>query len=327
MATMTPSQSPPHEGEKKAQKILIIGAKGMLGRELVEEFRLGNQVIGWDRGEIDITRIADRRSQIADLKPDLVINAAAYNNVDKAESEPDLANAVNGYAVGYLASICQELDIPLVHYSTDYVFDGTNKEGYIEEDRPNPMSAYGASKYLGERELQKNSDKFYLIRLSRLFGKNSSQPLLTPSLNPSPQVGEGRVGGKRGGEGEFPRKKSFVKLILDLAKTRKELEVIDEELSCPTYASDLARQTRFILENNIHYGTYHSPNSGSCTWFGFACEIFKIAKIDVKLIPVPASRFPRPAKRPPYSVLLNTKLPPMRPWQEALREFLVGVRN
>lgn len=308
--TMTPSQSPPHEGEKRERKILIIGSKGMLGQALVEVFSKDYDVVAWDREEIDITN-ADCRFKIAELKPDLLINAAAYNDVDGAEENQDLANAVNGYAVRYLAHVCKELDIPIVHYSSDYVFDGEKREGYLETDQPNPLSAYGRSKLLGEQELANNTDKFYLIRLSRLFGNSTASPQPSP-----PSRGRGRKG-----EGVL-RKKSFVELMLELAKTRSEIDVIDEELSCPTYAPDLASRTREIVEQNLPYGIYHSPNLGACTWYGFAESIFKIMQVNVKLNPVPASHFARKAKRPKYAVLLNNKLPLMRHWREALEEFL-----
>lgn len=273
-------------------KILIIGAKGMLGQALVKEFAKDYEVVAWDRDEVDLARIKNYESRINDLKPDLIINAAAYTNVDKADEEPEVADQINGYAVGDLANIGKELNIPIVHFSTEYVFDGAKRQGYNESDLPNPISRYGASKLLGEQELRKNTDKFYLIRLSRLFGK----------------AGAG--------------KPSFVDIVLELAKTKNEIEVVDEEASSPTYAADLARLTRYIVENTLPFGIYHGANSGSCTWFGLAAEIFKIMGQNVKLMPVAASRFSRSAPRPAYGILLNTKLPPARPWQEALREFL-----
>lgn len=281
-------------------KILITGAKGMLGQALLETFSEGNDILARTRDEIDLTHMGDLGSKVKELKPDLIINAAAYNNVDKAEEESEIANAVNGYAPGNLAAMCKELDIPFVHYSTDYVFDGTKKEGYVETDEPHPISAYGRSKFLGEREVQKNGAKFYIIRLSKLFGKEPTS-----------------AGGK----------KSFVKLMLDLAKTKTELEVVNEEISCPTYSVDLARTSKYLLDHDLPYGIYHGVNLGGATWFEFAAEIFKIAELNVKLTPVPASRFARPAQRPAYGVLLNTKLPPARPWQEALREHLNFTNN
>ncbi len=267
----------------------------MLGQALLEVFAKGNEVIGWDRDEINITDEKATSFKLHATSFDLIINAAAFNDVDKAQEEPEIANAVNGYAVGNLAKICKELEMLIVHYSSEYVFDGTKKEGYREDDEPRPISAYGQSKYLGEQELQKNTDKFYLIRLSRLFGQEAQG-----------------VGAKR----------SFVSKMLELGKTKSELEVVDEEVSCPTYAPDLAKLTRYIVDDKREFGIYHGANFGSCTWYEFTREIFKTAGINVKLIPVPASRFPRPARRPAYGVLLNTKLPQQRRWQEALREEL-----
>ena len=273
-------------------KVLIIGAKGMLGQELVKTFSIDHHVTAWDREEIDITDEQVVSSKLRAVGPDIVINAAAFNDVDGAETNSESAKKINGYAVGYLATSARELNIPIVHYSTEYVFDGNKKDGYRESDQPNPQSVYAVSKYLGEQELQNHTNEYYLIRLSRLFG------------------------------GSGIGKKSFVQTMLDLARSRSELEVVDEELSCPTYAVDLARRTKYIVEHKLPYGIYHCANSGAVTWYGFAQEIFKISGKNVKLNPVPASRFPRPAQRPAYGILLNTKLPAMRSWPEALREFL-----
>lgn len=276
-------------------KVLIIGAKGMLGQELAKVFQKDKPLL-WDRGEIDIANEEDVKLKIGDLKPDLVINAAAYNDVDGAEKNEALARQINGEAVSYLARALRANQGILVHFSTDYVFKGDKKEGYQELDKPNPQSAYARSKYLGEQELQANTDSFYLIRLSRLFGRPATS-----------QAG----------------KKSFVDLMLELTKTKKELNAVNEELSSPTYAPDLAQRTKEIIDWKKPFGIYHASNSGSGTWFDFAQEIFTIKQINVKLNPVPASFFPRPAVRPKYSILLNTKLPPMRNWQEALREFIM----
>lgn len=273
-------------------KILIIGAKGMLGQELVRAFS-DQEAVAWDREEIDISEEQNVKQKVEDERPDIVINSAAYNDVDGAENSTDLANQINGRAVGYLANACQRLAIPLVHYSTDYVFEGANKEGYDENARPNPINAYGRSKYLGEEELRKKTDKFYLIRLSRLFGHSGAG------------------------------KKSFPELMIALSEKRDEIEVVDEEVACPTYAWDLARLTRQIIDKQLPYGVYHGANSGHCTWYEFAEETFKINGKNVRLIPVPGARFPRPAPRPRYSALLNTKLPPQRDWQSALKEFFL----
>lgn len=276
-------------------KVLVIGAKGMLGGYLVEIFSEGNEVLAWDRNDIDITDFHNSKFLILNSGAELLINAAAYNDVDRAESEPAKANQINGYAVGNLAKICFKLGIPLVHFSTDNVFDGEKKEGYQEADEPNPVSAYGRSKLLGERELLKNADKYYLIRLSRLFGKPAQSKTA---------------------------KKSFVEVMLDLAQIKNEISVIDEEVSTFTYAYDLANHIKYILNQKMPYGIYHCVNSGGATWYEVAKEIFKIRGVTTKLNPVSSDDFSRLAKRPRFSILLNTKLPVMRSWQEALQEFL-----
>ncbi|MFH1193810.1 MAG: dTDP-4-dehydrorhamnose reductase [bacterium] len=275
-------------------KILIIGAKGMLGRELTRVFA-NREVFAWDLEDIDISSEEDAREKIIALRPDVIINAAAYNNVDKAESEKEKADLLNGYAPGYLAKIADEIGAVFVHYSTDYVFDGERREGYNENDAPNPINVYGASKLLGEREALAKAKKCYIIRLSRLFG----------------QAGSGQA-----------VKKSFVDTMLDLAKDKKELKVVDEEMSSPTYAPDLAERTKYILENNLPYGIYHATNSGGCTWYEFAKEIFKLKNIEINLIKAGSGEFKRAALRPQFSVLLNTKLPAMRDWRDALGEYL-----
>lgn len=276
-------------------KILILGAKGMLGAELTRIFSdFDNEVFAWDYEELDITDETQVKEKISALHPDIIINAAAYNNVDKAEEDSKIANFLNGYASGYIADIANQLNARFVHYSTDYVFDGEKEEGYTEVDVPCPISAYGRSKLLGEEEVQKNTDKFYIIRLSKLFGK----------------IGTG-----------VNVKASFVDKMLELARGREKIEVIDEELSSPTYAPDLAKTTRHILQNNLPYGIYHGANSGACTWHQFACEIFKQKGINTEVVPVSGEKFPRLAQRPKYSILLNTKLPQAGTWQEALKGY------
>ena len=275
-------------------KILIIGAKGMLGQDLAKVFS-SHELVLWDKDEIDITFEDQVLNKIKEEKPDVIINSAAYNDVDGCEENFELANKVNGYAVGYLAKAAKEVNAVLVHYSTDYVFEGTKEKGYKEDDQPNPQSKYAESKYLGEQELAKNTDKFYLIRTSRLFGK------------PAMAMGA---------------KKSFVDKMLELSKNRDTLEVVDEEYSNPTYTPDLAKQTKYIIENKVSFGIYHAIDEGACTWYTFVQEIFKIKNIDAELVPVSSDKFPRPAKRPAYSSLINTKLPKMRSWQEALEEYL-----
>lgn len=277
----------------------------MLGQALVRVFR-DAEVIAWDRDECDITDQSHVVQKIMEAKPHVIINTAALNAVDFAESNAWLADRVNGAAVGYLTEAAASVGATFVHYSTDYVFDGTKKDGYREDDAPNPISAYGRSKLLGEQKVitasggtpPKAVATCYLIRTSRLFGKQGSG------------------------------KQNFVDMILALAQKKDTLEIVDEELSSPTYVEDLAMRTREIIEQKKSSGIYHVTNSGAVTWYGFAQEIFATAKelgICAKvpiLKPVPSNTFPRPAKRPAYSQLLNTKLSPMRSWQEALRAYL-----
>lgn len=280
-------------------KLIIIGAHGLLGQELARAFQKDKPLL-WDRQEIDVSDEQQVSEKINEIKPAVVINAAAYNDVDGAENNEALANKINGFGPGYLAKATRASGGILVHYSTDYVFKGDQKEGYKEVDQPEPQSAYARSKYLGEQAVQKHTDRFYLIRLSRLFGQPASSETA---------------------------KRSFVQLMLELAKTKSELNVVNEERDCPTYAPDLAQRTKEIIEQKKQFGVYHVTNSGGCTWYDFAREIFTIKNISVKLNPVPASFFPRPAARPKYSILINTKLPPLRSWQEALAEFLTASRD
>lgn len=282
-------------------KVLILGSNGTLGQALVGEFeKAGCQVFAWNRNELDITDKLTVKEKISKLSPDLVINATAVNAVDDIETDDkifDLAKKVNGEAVGFLAQVANDLEIPLAHYSTDYVFDGENRAGYKESDSPNPISRYGQTKLMGEEEVLKRAEKYYLIRVSRLFGK----------------AGESQKS-----------KMSFVDLMLDLVlnKKKEHLNVVDEEISAPSYAPDVAKFTREILEKEMEWGIYHGANDGGCSWYDFAKKIFEIKNIKVNLTPVKSDFFPRPAKRPNYSVLLNTKMLKQRGWEEALEEYL-----
>lgn len=270
-------------------KILILGAKGMLGTDLMEVFK-EHEIIGWDKEELDLTDFELTKKKVIELKPEIIINAAAYTAVDDAEENRDLAMLINGKIVGNLAKIAKELNIPIVHYSTDYVFDGQNKKGY-KEDETNlaPLSVYGESKVLGEKLLQDNTEKFYLIRISWLYGKNG---------------------------------KNFVETMLKLGKEKDELNVIDDQIGSPTFAKDVAEKTKEIIENKMPFGIYHTANSGKASWYDFAKKIFELAKIDIKVNPIPTEGYPLPARRPKNSILVNTKLKPLRSWEEALKDYL-----
>ena len=281
-------------------KTIIIGARGMLGQELKKTFQDWNPIC-WDQAEIDIADKEDVENKISETKPELVINAAAYTNVDGAETNRDLAMKINGYGVGNLAKACKKIGAILIHYSTDYVFDGKKQEGYKEDDQPkNPINVYGESKLLGEKLLRENTGRFYLIRLSWLFGE---------------------FGG------------NFVETMLTLGKKNETIKVVNDQRGKPTFAFDLAKKTRDLVEKKFPFGIYHITNESACSWYEFACEIFKIVQTqkarsrdlaceNIKIIPVKSKEFPTAAKRPAWSILINTKLPLNRSWQEALKEYL-----
>lgn len=284
--------------EKK--RVLILGAKGMLGQELVSVFFLDAEyeVVGWDYEDIDVTDFKEAKKKVMTFAPNIIVNAVAYNAVDQCEeSEEEYAKALllNAEVPKFLASLAKELRATLVHYSTDYVFDGTNEAGYAEDAEPNPISRYGMSKREGEKNVLATEGKNYVIRLSKLFGK--------PAIS--------AIG-----------KKSFFEKMLEVAQGKTEVQAVDDEKSCFTYAPDLALATKVLVEEGLPYGIYHLANSGAATWYEAAQELFKLAGMDIVVKPVSADTFPRPAKRPHASALVSTKLPPLRPYTEALEEFL-----
>lgn len=273
--------------------VLILGSQGMLGGEFKSIF---SRALGWGRQELDLGQIDDLQNRIAALpeKPEVVINCAAYNNVDEAEKNKQQAMLINSEAVGQIARACENLGIVLVNFSTNYVFDG-QKGQYDEADAPNPLSVYGQSKYQGELLLQANSSKYYLVRTAVLFG--------------------------RAGQSQFA-KKSFIELMLEMAAKTGTINAIEDEINSLTYAADLAGAVEQLITENYPYGIYHIVNSGEASWYDFAKEIFAVSGIQANLVGVPSAQLPRPAERPKKAVLLNSKFPPLRPWREALAEFL-----
>lgn len=271
----------------------------MLGAEFIKQLH-GQEVTGWGREDLDITNEAEVMEKIDALKPSVIFNCAAYNNVDKAEDEPEVALAINGEAVGYLTKAAAACGATLVHFSTDYVFGGDKQDGYTEEDLPDPISVYGQSKALGEQRLLAisqtlNFTNWYLIRTSKLFGP----------------PGTGATS-----------KKSFPEMMLGFARAKGRIEAIDAEIGSPTYVKDLAGRTLQLLEQKTSPGIYHITNSGACGWYEYAKIAVESAGVEAEVVPVSPDRFPRKAKRPAYSILLNTKLLALRSWQDALKEFL-----
>lgn len=262
------------------------------------------EVISLSHADCDITDATAVGAAIAKYKPTHILNAAAYNAVDEVEVDNAAAIAVNSTAVGHIARAAAAHRGVMVHYSTDYVFEGKKQEGYRESDEPNPVNAYGQSKRGGEIEIEAlaamdSAFRWYIIRTSRLFGALG---------------------------GGASAKKSFVDLLFERARTGSTIEVIDAEVSSPTYTADLAAATARLLKSSVASGIFHLTNSGTCTRYQCAREVFTLwHDLSGEPLPtiVPVHSFPnRKARRPAYSGLLNTKLPLLRPWQEALRDYL-----
>ena len=288
------------------KKVVILGSLGMLGQELTRIFSLDEQytVLAWDKADIDITDFALFAERLSSVRPDIVINAAAYNAVDLCEeSEEEYAKALllNRDVPGFLAKESMRLGFLLIHYSTDYVFDGAvEKVGYNEEALPHPLSRYGLSKFEGEQAVREKAKEYFIIRLSKLFGK--------------PASAEGA-------------KQSFFEKMLEAGRAKPEVVAVDGEKSCFTYAPDLAVATKELIESKEAYGTYHLMNEGAVTWYEGARELYLQAGLQTEIKPVGSGTFLRAAKRPPFSVLLNTKRPKLRPYTEALKEYLYAINK
>jgi dTDP-4-dehydrorhamnose reductase len=274
-------------------KVAIIGARGQLGRELVKVF--GPGCTSLDVEEVDIREPVGLRRVLETCGPSVLINTAAYHNVPECEKDLERAFAVNAIGVKNLRDICLTLDLALVHISTDYVFDGRKSVPYTEEDTPNPLNAYGVSKLAGEF-FARQVPVHYVVRLSGLFGVAGS-------------VAKGGT--------------NFVKLMLEAARTRDRVAVSSNIFTSPTYARDAAVRIREILEAGFSPGVYHVTNDGACSWHEFAAEIFRRTGAAIKL----EERIETPElegglRRPLYTVLRSLKTRPMRPWQEALGDYL-----
>lgn len=283
--------------------ILIFGSGGALAGQLEEIFR-EQEVVALGHADCDITNADTVSSVIEKYRPSHILNAAAYNAVDEAETDDTVAVAVNATAVGHIAAAAEKYGAVFVSYSTDYVFDGTKQEGYRESDATNPINAYGRSKLAGERAIEAvaaehSSFPYFIIRTSRLFGPQG-------------------IGNRA--------KKSFVDLMLERTKASEPVEVLDAEVSSPTLTGDLAHATRKLFADAAPAGIYHITNSGTCTRYSFAQEIFKqwrelTGQPQPALLPVSVFQG-QSAPRPVFSVLLNTKMQPLRSWQEALADYL-----
>jgi dTDP-4-dehydrorhamnose reductase len=279
-------------------RTVVLGAPGQLGRDLCP--RLPGEVIPFGRSDVDLTHPAQLRDIITGVRPNLVVNCAAYNLVDKAESEPTTAFAVNAWAVRDLATICRDLGCTLVHFSTDYVFglDEARGEPLGETDAPGPVSLYGLSKLTGEYLVRCLCPKHFVIRTCGLYGVWGS-------------------GGKGG---------NFVETMLRLASEGRTLRVVNDQRCTPSYTADIAEAAVSLIETG-GFGLYHLTSAGDCTWYEFAREILRLVSAGAGVTPITSIEFGAAARRPAYSVLSNDKaravgVKPARHWTEALAAYL-----
>ncbi|WFD11390.1 dTDP-4-dehydrorhamnose reductase [Tepidibacter hydrothermalis] len=275
------------------KKILVTGSKGQLGIDLVNILSDEYYVIGLDKEKLDITNLDDVVNTVKTIKPDIIINSAAYTNVDGCEENIDLSYKINALGARNLAIASLETNSRLVHISTDFVFDGEKNNPYIEFDKPNPLSIYGKSKLSGEEFIKEINPKHYILRTSWLYGKNGN---------------------------------NFVKTMLRLSKENKILKVVNDQRGTPTHTKDLVDVINMIIKTDA-YGTYHASNEGDCTWFEFTKKIFKLANItDIEVLPITTEELNRPAKRPKYSVMNNYMLElnfnyKLKHWDESLKQY------
>jgi dTDP-4-dehydrorhamnose reductase len=260
----------------------VTGAGGMLGREVVRAAS-EHDVVALTHAELDVT---DREAVAAAVEDRVVINCAGFTDVDGAEADEEAATVLNGVAPGHLAAAARAI----VHPSTDYVFDGTKREPYVESDPTAPRSAYGRSKLAGEHAVAVANPRHFIVRTSWLFG----------------------VGGR-----------NFVDTMLGLASEHGELKVVADQVGCPTYVGHLAKALVELAESDA-YGIHHVAGAGACSWFEFATEIFRQVELDVRVTPCTTGEFPRPAPRPAYSVLVSERTDAIRlpDWHEGLAAYL-----
>ena len=278
-------------------KILVTGAKGMLGQDLCPILEdEGYEIVETDIQNMDITKYDAVKSVLTQEEPDIVIHCAGYTNVDKAEEDVETSRLINYKGTENIAKVCSDEDITLVYISTDYVFDGEKTEPYKPDDKPNPLNKYGLTKFEGEEAVRKYCKKYYIARTSWLYGIHG---------------------------------KNFVETMLSLAD-KPELKVVDDQIGCPTWTVELSEGIVKLLKG-ADFGTYHICGSGKTSWYGFAKEIFAQSGVSVNLKPCTTDEFPRPAKRPHYSVMNNDGI--CRDWKAALKDYLIlrdldrGIEN
>ena len=275
-------------------KILVTGVKGQLGYDVVKALESrGHQPVGVDHEEMDLMNNNMIQNFIMNLKPEAIIHCAAYTAVDQAEEEVEICYQINAEAVKVIAECAKTLDIPMIYISTDYVFDGTKASEYVETDIPNPINVYGASKLKGEQYVQQLLEKFYIVRISWVFGINGN---------------------------------NFIKTMQRLGNEQDQLNIIHDQVGSPTYTAHLAPLLVDMIETD-QYGIYHATNEEYCSWYEFADEIFKQSQLDVMLHPITTDQYKTKAKRPLNSKMSKQKLSDygfhrLPTWQEALKNYL-----
>lgn len=281
-----------------AMRTVIFGAKGQLGRDLCEVFNHEGDVRPYDLPELDITNFDAVLEAVSGARPDLVINSAAYTDVEAAEADPAAATLVNESAAGNVARAAARAGVPAVYYSTDFVFDGAKGSPYVPDDAPAPLSAYARSKLGGEAATREANTQHCIIRTAWLYG---------------------------------PGGNNFVEKIIKAAETRPALKVVADEVGSPTHTLDLARATAALVKSGA-FGTWHVVNAGACSRYEFAKKIVELAGLGATVEPCSGAEFPMKAKRPLYSVLSNDKFEgqtghAMRSWQEALAHYMQRRRK
>ena len=275
------------------KKALLIGANGQLGTDILKVFQ-NVEVIPLIHNDIEISDYTLSKKIIEKFQPEIVINTAAYHNVLECEKNPVKTFMVNSVGAKNLAQICRDNQIKLVYMSTDYVFDGQNRTPYTEEDTPNPLNVYGISRLAGEF-LSKTTEKYYVIRVSSLFGKSGCRA-------------------KKG--------MNFVKTMLHLAKSRESVQVTANVICSPSYTFDIALKLKEMLDNDLPSGLYHIANSGYCSWYEFAVEIFSQIGSNIIVEKKNETEELEGVKRPLFSPIASLELEPLRHWKEALKSYL-----
>ncbi len=279
-------------------RIMLTGAHGQLGSDLHEALKgQGHSVLPLTHADLEVTDAAQADEAIVKARPDVFINTAAFHKVEECERRPDAAFGVNASGAMNLAKVCGRLGIVLVHFSTDYVFDGSKQQPYLETDLPAPLNVYGASKVAGEHLVAANMERAFVVRTSGLYGLAGSS-------------------GKGG---------NFVETMLRKARERSPIRVVDDQVLTPTFTRELAAVVSQLIHTEA-YGLYHISSEGQCSWYEFARKIFELEGLRVDLQPVATNQFPSPAKRPPYSVMNKSKLQGvglvMPPWEDSLGRYL-----